>query len=412
MTEKHKQFFIFFWVFLCILIVGLYHLSINSPFVYDDKIEVIGNRTIRYLDKWSEIASYNPSRIFLQFTYAFNLDQSKFEPFGYHVLNIIIHCFGAGAALWMMLQLHTSSKNTSFPYFAPIVVAIWALHPMATESVIYITGRSESLCALFCFLAIGCWSASLRERAWLWIPLSLLCTLLASTTKEVGLMLPFVFLFLEYQIAKQVRWKLHIPMFSIIVFGVLARMYGLILGLEEDQTFWDALAKFFPRESDRSMGTQLLTQSEVWLRYMALWLVPYDQTIFHDIPDRESQLLSSYYAAGAWLILAAIAWRSTKRSPLARCALVIGALMLLPSSSFAPLKENMAEHRSHQFGLFFLFFLSTIRPSLSMRPHIAILAITLLPFGYATYKRNLLWNSEVDLWKEAVQKNMDSAEAW
>ena len=412
MTDKQKQFFIFFWIFLCFLIVGFYHLSVNSPFVYDDKIEVIGNRSIRYLDKWSEIVIYNPSRIFLQFTYAFNLDQSKFDPFGYHVLNMVIHCFGAGAALWMMLQFHLTTRKTSFPYFAPLVTAIWALHPMATESVIYITGRSESLCALFCFLAIGSWLISFREKSWLWIPIALLFTIFAATTKEVGLMLPFVFIFLEYQLADRIRWKLHFPMFGIIVFGVFARMYGLIAGLEEDQTLWDAVAKFFPRESERSIATQLLTQSEVWLRYIILWIIPYEQTIFHDIPDREAHDLSNFYAAGAWFLTAFVAWRSCKNSPLARCALVIGTLMLLPSSSFAPLKESMAEHRTHQFGLFFLLFLSTLKPSLSTKPIIATLSFTLIPLGYMTYKRNLLWNSEVDLWREAVHKNMESAEAW
>ena len=40
-----------------------------------------------------------------------------------------------------------------------------------------------------------------------------------------------------------------------------------------------------------------------------------------------------------------------RRQPAAGWALVCAALFLLPSSSFVPLKENMAEHRAYQTGM-------------------------------------------------------------
>ena len=73
MKQQHQKFFyLFFWLGLSAAVVFLYSSSLQSPFVYDDKIEVIGNRTIRDLSNWKAIAGYNPSRIFLQFTYAWN----------------------------------------------------------------------------------------------------------------------------------------------------------------------------------------------------------------------------------------------------------------------------------------------------------------------------------------------------
>ena len=56
------------WLALVILIVIAYANTLHSPFVYDDKIEVVGNRTIRFIDEWKAILLYNPSRMLLQLT--------------------------------------------------------------------------------------------------------------------------------------------------------------------------------------------------------------------------------------------------------------------------------------------------------------------------------------------------------
>ena len=54
---------------------------------------------------------------------------------------------------------------------------------MITESVIYTTGRSESLCALFAF-ALGAWSTALDKKVLVATCRSLLC-LCAMLSKEL-----------------------------------------------------------------------------------------------------------------------------------------------------------------------------------------------------------------------------------
>ena len=243
MNQQQKNTYIFFWLGLCVVIVFLYWSSLESPFVYDDKIEVTGNRTIRDITNWKAIASYNPSRFLLQFTYAVNLHYSYFDPVRYHITNLVIHCLSTGAALWMCLCLHrvVLPKSIKLPIFPMIAVGLWSLHPMASESVIYITGRSESLCALFSFLSIGSWgkALSLREssQTWtrrIWYALGFLCTFLACITKEVGLMLPFVLLSMEGVFLQKRNWKPYIPFVLVIILGISLRILGLINGLEEE----------------------------------------------------------------------------------------------------------------------------------------------------------------------------------
>lgn len=420
MNQQQKNIHIFFWLGLCAAIAILYGSSLESPFVYDDKIEVTGNRTIRDITNWKAIASYNPSRFLLQFTYAANLHYSYFDPVRYHITNLIIHCLSTGAALWMCLSLHrlVLPTSTRLPVFPMVAVGLWSLHPMASESVIYITGRSESLCALFSFLSIGSWgkALSLREKGPSWSKrigyiAGFVCTFLACITKEVGLMLPFVLLSMEVIFQQKREWKPYLPFVLLVVLGVSLRILGLLNGVEEGESTTNALSNFIPKESDRSLPTQLLTQAEVWLRYSALWLLPLKQTIYHHIPDRTPNHLSSFSGIIGWICCAILFWKTTKNSPLSRFSVVAGTLLLLPSSSFVPLKESMAEHRAYQWGLFFVVSLLTMRKDV-LHKNMLYALLLVIPLGWATHRRSQVWSSEITLWKEAIELHPEVGEAW
>ena len=103
---------------------------------------------------------------------------------------------------------------------------------------------------------------------------------------------------------------------------------------------------------------------------------------------------------------------SRKNSPEARWALIAGALFLLPSSSIAPLKENMAEHRSHQMGFWLITLVIYSTPKLSTKPYrYAIMGLIPILIT-ATYMRNAAWESEVAIWQDAVEKNPKNGDAF
>ena len=110
-----------------------------------------------------------------------------------------------------------------------------------------------------------------------------------------------------------------------------------------------------------------------------------------------------------WIACAILGWKTTKNHPLGRFALIAAALLLLPSSSIAPLRENMAEHRAHQLGLFFLLYLSGFHAT---KKKLLYFCVLILPLSYATHKRTNVWQTEVGLWKEAVEYRPQVAEAW
>jgi tetratricopeptide (TPR) repeat protein len=189
----------------------------------------------------------------------------------------------------------------------------------------------------------------------------------------------------------------------------------------------DILPKLIPKEVDRPLHIQLLTQMEVWLRYGWLWLFPYGQTIFHHIPDADVAYFRSLGFATAWVVVLITLWKQSRNNPLMRFALIAMCCTLLPSSSIAALQENMAEHRAFQMGYYFLLMvLACMHFHARNTPRfqkiraffvfstpffIAIFSIASIE-GTATFFRNSVWKTEVKLWQEATLHNPHSAKAW
>lgn len=397
------------WLLIGLLLVLGGLPAVNAPFVYDDKIEVIGNLTIRMIEEWRAIASYNVSRPLLIWSYAWNFHGAGLDPFEYHVTNLVIAVLGVGAALWMgrgVGRLAGSPAPAGVAFFATL---LWALHPMATEAVTYTTGRSESLCALFCFASLGATAAALSaERAEEggagWRALSLLAFFGAVTSKEVGAMVPAAALGMELllgppgPVLRRPRYRWYLPVVLLIGLAVALRLQqaGVLL----------------PRESERSLGEQLTTAAFVWLRYLQLWLLPVGQTLFHHQQELSPRSVLGLLGIAGWLGVVGLGVGLGRRRPATAWALLCLALFLLPSSSVVRLKENMAEHRAFQTGLYLFLALGWALPAAAHRPLARALPALAAVLLALTVQRNRIWADEVRLWTEATERAPGAADAW
>ncbi|MFT5680150.1 MAG: tetratricopeptide (TPR) repeat protein [Myxococcota bacterium] len=399
------------WLVITVVIVALYWSVQDAPFVYDDKIEVIGNTTIRFLDEWRAILLYNVSRALLLLSYAVNYHYSGSDPTGYHLTNIAIHALTVGAGVLMAESVGRLADRPR-PLIAALVAGgLWAIHPMGTEAVTYITGRSESLCALWCFAALLCQANALlarrddtgTERFW---RLGVLVAFgAAAICKEVGAVTPAAVLAMEWLLGgrrddgkRRIDWAWMVPFVLLVGIAVVAR--------------FKFTGQLLPQEVDRALPVQLTTQAWVWLRYLALWLAPVGQTLYHHVPDlspTSSQGLTGWLGIGG-LVGGGLWWG--RKNPAAGFALLAGALYLLPSSSVVPLKESMAEHRAYQTGLWLLLAITWSIPERFQKSAGLLAALAVLPLLFATQARNAVWSSEVALWEEAVGHHPDVAEAW
>jgi protein O-mannosyl-transferase len=403
---------------LWLAVLGLVALawwgSLDAPFVYDDKIEVVGNRTIRMLERWREIGAYNLSRPLLIFSYAWNFDRFGFDPQGYHLTNLAVHALAIGAALAMVEGVARVFRREHALWRGTAVVALWAVHPMVTESVTYTTGRSETLCALFCFAAVAAWARALLaeragERAWPWRVAGLSAFVAGALSKEVAVVVPAILVALEWGAAgaegqaprariRRWGWLWIVPFALGIGAAVFVRM-------QQAQAL-------LPVEVERPLGVQLATSAEVWRHYLRLWLVPVGQTLFHGQADVSPGSLRGLGAIGGWIAMGVAAVVLGRQWPVVGFGLLAAGLTLVPSTSVPMLKEHMAEHRSYQAGLYLLMAIGLGVPLRRRRLAGAISAALVVAALFASRARNAVWQSEVALWEEAAERAPDAAEAW
>lgn len=389
MTRRHAALL----VALLVAVGVAWAPAMHAPFTYDDRIEVVGNRTIRWLDDVGAIAGYNTSRPLLIATYAFNWWLGGLDPFGYHVLSVGLHALNAVLA-WRL------ARRLLSPTRAALVTGLWALHPLTTDAVTYITGRSDALEATWWLVALTAWIDFRRG-----VPrargLAIAAVGAALLTKEVGVLLPVALLAVDRWLAPAPRWRDHLVFALAGAAAVALRllMYG-----------WPA------PEVPRGAGAQLLSQAEVWGRYVGLWLVPVGQSILHDHPGVAR--LAGVLALCGWAGVAALLARGARHTPATAApfvspaairafAFVIWAAWLLPSS-VVPLLETMAEHRAYFAGYALILGVVASLPAVAVRPAWALVPVLLL----ATGMRNRVWADEATLWAGAAARYPSSARAW
>ena len=374
------------WIGLALVLLGaalVAAFGMDAPFTYDDKIEVVGNPAVRADRWWLAVPAYNPWRTLVLLTYAINWQLGALEPRGYHVLSIAIHLANVGL-VYRLLSGILSARQ------ALLATALWGLHPLTTESVTYISGRSDSLVATWMLLALERWLVDARAAnpGARWVALG--ATLLAFLSKETAVALPIILWVGEWSLvaggrARLVRWQRYLP------FGVIA---AAALTLRFTWLGWPL------PEVPRTASAHFFTQAEVWTRYLQLWVVPWGQSILHPVPARVSAL--GIASVVAW---AGIAWWAIRAGGIATFAFALWACCLGVTSAFV-LKETMAEHRSYLAGLGVAVFAATRLPG----GRWAWLVPAAL--GVACASRNREWSSEIRLWEGAVRQWPASADAW
>ena len=149
--------------------------TFSVPFLFDDSSSVLDNASIRSWPTLAELMSppangTTGGRPVLNLTFAVNYAISGLEPWSYHAINLLIHILAALTLFGLvrrtlLLGSLRSRWGDSATWFAAIVALIWALHPVQTQSVTYISQRAESLMGLFYLATLYCFIRGLEGRA-------------------------------------------------------------------------------------------------------------------------------------------------------------------------------------------------------------------------------------------------------
>lgn len=398
------------WVLASISIAFLVYLpGLKGDFIFDDtsNLKHIGVFSQYFgLDALIKFVLSNEAgplkRPISTLSFLLNARTWPADPYYFKLTNILIHLTN-GILLYIVtckLLLQLKLKNINIRAVSVLNMSIWLLHPFFVSTTLYVVQRMSMLPTLFVLLGIYFYLLARqtliinKTRGVIYLISSIcLCTILATLSKENGIILPLLILMIESILAKQnINLKLNkrlkliflILPSIIIISAFIYKIPGFVEGYN--------IREFSPYE-------RLLTQSRVAINYLLHLFTPQylTESVYTDgflISQSLLQPLSTLFSILLIISLITISLIFKKKYPIVSLSILFFFIALIIESTIIPL-EIYFEHRSYLPSLFIFLpiavFLITIVNKSKVYYLIIFSLITYLTFN--TYLRTKLWSN-------------------
>lgn len=396
-----------------IVLTGLiiYSNTFGCGWHYDDEPNIINNLAIKDIHNLKAISSYDPSRFVTIFSLAVNWHIGGQKIIGYHVVNIFIHIIAAISAWWLSLLLlktpplkNKDYKNGAF-FFPLFVGLIFVAHPVQTQAVTYIIQRAASLAALFYTASVAFYikyKISQKYRG-AFYSLSLISCLLGMFSKELVFTLPFMLAAVEFFFFKEegkFSFKPLIPfLFTLLIIPFIV-LFVHNTAMKETAEASGKISSF----------TYLLTQFQVIVTYLRLYILPINLNLDYDFPVAKS--FFELKTILSFLFLLAIAAGGVllyKKQRLISFGIFWFFLTLAVESSIWPIKDVIYEHRLYLpltgLSIILLSLMYEFLNGKNLKYLIILNSVIVIVFSWMAYQRNFVWENEITLWTDVINKS-------
>ena len=413
---------------LCTLLTAVfvvYAPSLNAQFLWDDLALVRNNLLIRSPLFCGEVFRhtlfdgnsnfYRPTQ-----TLVFLADYwfCALNPFGYHLTNILIHA--ANACLLCLVLRRTLPTLLGRPddrhrasWMALGVALVWAVHPVHSAAVAYVSGSADSLAMMCCLsgwlLCERALEATRPSARMLFAVGAFTGLLFGLCSKEIAgiwllLYLGWLFTF-RPGTARRGRW-------TVVIVGLVA--VGLYVGLRHLPPVPPTPPPLPPLPAKWLLMLRALGD------YGSLMLFPaklfMERQVFAAPGLANPEDASVYFAlgvAGVMMIVALIAgvcWRGRGRT-LRRVGSVWFTVGFLPVSNLFSLNASVAEHWLYLPSIGLLLFLTGVAldlpPLFRGRGALAALAVVVVLLGTRTWFRTFDWMDELTFFRQTIADGGD-----
>lgn len=330
-------------VLLLVLIGITYASSYRVPFLFDDIHAIVENPNIRHWQSFSDALTAPDQSSFagrplvnLSFALQTQAD-GTLDPTSLHIVNTIIHFINAFVLFELIYLVLLVCDLTRLKYSALAMASIWAIHPINTEAVVYLTQRTELLVSLFYLLTCYASLHYLRTQRWYWLVLALITSALGMCCKENMVSVPVMVLLINFVLFGNTfkkTWPLHVGLAAtwlILLWLNISGPRDASAGLHVGITSWE----------------YLLTQSTVIPLYLWQVLTGHHLSIVHDWPLSTSITQTLPTGLLPVVLLLLTIWGVCKRKAWSLAG--VGFFFILaPTSSFIPIAtELVAERRMY-----------------------------------------------------------------
>lgn len=383
---------------LAIAVLLAYFNALGGAFQFDDYNVIVNNPAVHSLAGWVE--SMPGIRPLLKFSYALNWTVHP-GPFGFHLVNVLVHMANTILVYRLLRVLREGRVEVQW---APLVAALlFALHPVQTEAVNYICGRSVSLMALFYLCSLLAWlRTDHSESPVAWRALSAGLFGAALLVKETAVTLPLALLLLDgirlrlspAQMARRQSWHWLVLIGGLFVIAA-SPTYRHMLDVSL---------------SARGMIDNLLTQANAVCYLAGQLILPGRMNIDPELPVLTAMTFVLFLQLAMITAMVVFGLRNMQRSKWLAFAILWFFIHLLPTNSLLP-RLDVANDRQLYLASIGVFFAAGIgvqtlmRHANRRRMAAAVAGLVLLGLGIATVQRNQVYGSAVAFWEDALAKS-------
>lgn len=273
-----------------------------------------------------------------------------FAPWGHHLTSMLLH-LASGLALFGALHRLTGTLWRSW-----MVAALFLIHPMHVEPVVWLSARKDLLSGLFYIFTIWAYgSHAQRPGPWRYV-LLWGAFLGANMSKPMSVSLPLVLLLLDFwplrriepgnkewcaQLARALWQKLGFVIVSVGV-GLLAYLVQKHIGAVAD----DALLP---------LGWRVAAAAVAGVTYVFKAFVPIELTLFYPHPGRTLSLIGAAGSAVLLFVISLAVWRQHARRPWLTLGWFWFLVVIAPVSGIIQVGDQMMADRYSYLAFVGLF---------------------------------------------------------
>ncbi|MCB1625831.1 MAG: hypothetical protein KDI32_14645 [Pseudomonadales bacterium] len=413
-------------VCLALLTLAVWAPGLGGGFQFDDWNVIVNEPQVQSLHAWWH--SMPGIRPVLKLTYALNNEWGS-GAVGFRAVNIVLHIANTVLVLWILLAFARQRLTSDDPattaihgrLAAAIAALLFALHPVQSDAVSYISGRSSVLSAFFSLLALWLWQRrALRVasepllRRWRINWPALLAFALALGSKESALALPFALALMWYAARPAERQAGGQP------FAELGRIMAPFMLLTAFAVVAAAATTPYPRlialaSEGRSLSGNLLTQANGVSYLLGQILLIRPANADPALPYVASLNLPTALRGAMLLTIMVMGWRLLRRHPAVAFGVLWFFVWLAPTNSFLPRLDAVFDRQVYVAMIGPAWLLGWGIASLAARPlrGVAVAAVATLAayLGTQTLSRHAVYADEISFWRDVTLKSPNSSRA-
>lgn len=428
-NESFRKNVIYFLMIVAAVVV-CYSNALHGDFHFDDDLTITENQKIKDIKNvihmnWID-AYLHGGRPITELTFAVNYALGGINVVGYHMVNLLLHLL---AVFWVYLFTRKTlllAGHEKSEVLALITAGIFGLHPVQSESVTYISQRSEALASLFClmslFFFITARQRGFNRRGALLYIAGLSAFVIGIGAKEIIITLPALYVLYDFYFLdkKPLLKRLAVPapfiIFALIYIGIR------FLDLKDNTVAGFNVEGVTAQE-------YFMTQFRVIMTYLRLIVFPVHQNLDYDFPIHRNFFEPEIFLSFIFLVFicgVAVLWR--RRHKVASFGVLWFFIVISPTSSFVPVIDVIFEHRIYLAlwgivtALVLVLYEAYARllsgrnffarnPGTAGRfAFVSVLAVMII-FGGALYERNKVWQTKLSLWTDVASKSPNKPRA-